>query len=82
MPSTIHKFLIHVPEVVNHSLTPMGQLTDEAQETRKKEFKKFRKNYSRISSREKFNEHIFKRSFNYFRSCHIKYKKIKRKHPS
>ena len=79
MSSTIHKFLIHGPEVVNHSLIPIGQLTEEApKEARNKKFK----NYARISSREKFNEYIFKRLFNYFRSCHIKYKKIKRKNRS
>ena len=41
MSSTTHKFSIHPLKVINHSLIPIGQLTEEAHEARNKEFKNF-----------------------------------------
>lgn len=59
MPPTVHKLLIHGPDVISNALLPIGQLSEEAQEARNKDFKKYRENYSRKCSREKCNEDIF-----------------------
>ncbi|KAJ4428639.1 hypothetical protein ANN_24684 [Periplaneta americana] len=42
MPPTIHKILINGPEIIRHAIVPIGQLSEEAQEARNKEFKKYR----------------------------------------
>ncbi|CAI6370476.1 unnamed protein product [Macrosiphum euphorbiae] len=59
MPPTLHKYLIHGPEIISHALLPIGQLTEEAQEARNKDFKKFREHHSRKCSRTKSNTDIF-----------------------
>lgn len=59
MPPTLHKYFIHGPEMISSALLPIGQLTEEAQEARNKDFKKYREHYSRKCSREKTNEDIF-----------------------
>lgn len=59
MPPTVHKVLVHGADIVKHALVPIGQLSEEAQEARNKEFKKYRQDYSRKMSREKTNEDIF-----------------------
>lgn len=61
MPPTLHKFFIHGPEIVSHALLPIGQLSEEAQEARNKDFKNYREHYARKCSREKTNEDIFNR---------------------
>lgn len=58
MPPTLHKYLIHGPEIISHALLPIGQLTEEAQEARNKDFKRYREYSSRKCSREKTNEDI------------------------
>lgn len=59
MPPSVHKFFIHGPEIIKTALLPIGQLTEEAQEARNKDFKKFREHHSRKCSREKSNCDIF-----------------------
>lgn len=59
MPPTLHKYFIHGPEIVSSALLPIGQLTEEAQEARNKDFKRYREHYSRKCSREKTNEDVF-----------------------
>jgi len=59
MPPTLHKYFIHGPEIISSALLPIGQLTEEAQEARNKDFKKYREHYSRKCTREKTNEDIF-----------------------
>lgn len=58
MPPTVHKVLIHGPEIIEHALLPIEQLSEEAQEARNKEFKKYRECFSRKISRSKTNEDI------------------------
>ena len=58
MPPTVHKILIHGPTVVRTSIIPIGQSSEEAQEARNKDFKKYRENYLRKISKEKTNEDI------------------------
>lgn len=52
MPTTVHKILIHGPLIIASALLPIGQLSEEAQEARNKDVKKFRDGFSRKSSRE------------------------------
>lgn len=59
MPPTVHKLLIHGPDVISSLLLPIGQLSEEAQEAQNKNFKKYRENFSRKCSREKCLEDIF-----------------------
>ena len=61
MPTTLHKYLIHGPEIVSHALLPIGQLSEEAQEARNKDFKSYREHFSRKCNRVKSNEDILNR---------------------
>lgn len=51
MPTTVHKVLIHGPSIVSNALMPIGHLSEEAQEARNKDFKKFREFNARKTSR-------------------------------
>lgn len=51
MTPTVHKLLIHGPEIVTQALLPIGQLSEEAQESRNKDFKTYRERFSRKTSR-------------------------------
>ena len=50
MPPSILKILIHASEAVKYAILPIGQLSEEAQEVRNKDFKRLRKtNTTKIS---------------------------------
>lgn len=51
MPTTVHKILIHGPQIVASLLLPIGQLSEEAQESCNKYIKKSRQDYARKCSR-------------------------------
>jgi len=55
MSPTMHKFFIHGPEIIESALLPIGLLTEEAQEARNKDFKRYREHNSRKCCREKTN---------------------------
>lgn len=59
MPTTIHKILLHSPEIISAALLPIGQLSEEAQESVNKEFKRIRRDLSRKTSRISSNTDIF-----------------------
>lgn len=62
MPSSVHKLLIHGKSILNHfSMLPMGHLSEDAQESRNKDYKNYRLNHSRKNSRIATNEDVFKR---------------------
>lgn len=61
MPPTLHKFFIHGPEIISHALLPIGQLSEEAQEARNKDFKNYREHFSRKCSRVESNRDILNR---------------------
>jgi len=42
MPSSIHKILIHGEEIIKAAVLPIGMLSEEALESRNKDFKKYR----------------------------------------
>jgi hypothetical protein len=51
MPPSVHKILIHRPYIVASFFLPIGQLSEEAQESRNKNIKKYREHFTRKSSR-------------------------------
>lgn len=51
MPVTVHKILIHSPAIAKEFLIPIGQLSEDVQESRPKEFEKYRQEFSRKISR-------------------------------
>lgn len=59
MPSSVHKVLIHGESVIRHySLLPLGQLSEDAQESRNKDYKRFRLHHARKCSRIATNEDV------------------------
>lgn len=46
MPVTVHKILIHGADVIEHLMVPIGQLSEEVQESRHKEVRKYREQFS------------------------------------
>lgn len=60
MPSSVHKILIHGENIIKHfAVLPIGQLSEDAQESRNKEYKKFRLHHARKCSRSATNEDVF-----------------------
>lgn len=45
------KILDHGREIIKQSIVPIGQLSEEAQEARNKDYRRFRKNHTRKCSR-------------------------------
>ncbi|KAG6456667.1 hypothetical protein O3G_MSEX009874 [Manduca sexta] len=59
MPSSLHKLLIHGPEIADHfSVLPIGYLSEEASEARNKDFRKYRSEHSRKCNSIATNEDI------------------------
>ena len=61
MPTSVLKVLIHGAETVKHALLPIGQLSEDAKESRNEDIKNFRLHYSRKCSRELNMRDIFNR---------------------
>lgn len=60
MPSSVHKIRIHSESILNHFIVlPMGQLSEDAQEARNKDYKCFCLRYSGKCSRTTTNNEIF-----------------------
>ncbi|KMQ89308.1 dna-mediated transposase [Lasius niger] len=62
MSSTLHKILIHAPEIISFHMLPVGMLGEEASEARNKDYKKYRQGHSRKHSRKANLEDIFYRA--------------------
>lgn len=61
MPSSVHKLLIHGESVIKHfSVLPIGQLSEDAQESRNKDYRNMRLHHARKCSRIATNEDVFK----------------------
>lgn len=53
MPASVHKILIHGADVIENAILPIGQLSEEAQESRNKDFKRLREfNCRKVSRRD------------------------------
>ena len=50
MPSSVQKILIHGKHVLNSTILPICQMSEETQESRDKDFKRFRSFNTRKSS--------------------------------
>ena len=51
LPASVHKVLIHGSQIIKSALLPIGQLSEEGQEARNKDIKKYREHHTRKSSR-------------------------------
>lgn len=59
MPSSVHKVLIHGEAIIEHySILPLGELSEDAQESRNKDYKNFRLHHARKISRRATNEDV------------------------
>lgn len=59
LPTSVHKILIHSSEIISYFLVPIGQLGEEAQESRNKDIKRYREFHARKFSRKQNLEDIF-----------------------
>lgn len=55
MPASVHKIFIHGAEIVESAMLPIGQLSEEAQESRNKDLKQYRRSHTRKSFRQLMN---------------------------
>lgn len=59
MSSTVHKLLIHGADIIEkNDIVPIGTLSEEASESRNKDFRRFREHHSRKISRQDCNQDI------------------------
>lgn len=58
MPVTVHKVLLHGEKIINAAVLPICLLSEEAQEARNKDYKKYRIHHSRKISRLATNEDV------------------------
>lgn len=61
LPPSVHKVLIHGPDVIESAILPIGELSEEAAEAKNKEYKLFRLNHTRKMSRTKCNMDLLNR---------------------
>lgn len=60
MPSSVHKILIHGESIIRHfAVLPIGNLSEDAQESRNKDYKNIRLYHARKCSRSATNEDVF-----------------------
>jgi hypothetical protein len=59
MSTSAHKILVHGADTVSRAILTNGQLSEEAQESRNKNHKYFRRSHSRTTSRLSTNEDAF-----------------------
>ena len=52
MPATVHKILIHGSKIIEAAILPIGQLSEEAQEARNKDCRRYRERNTLKSSRQ------------------------------
>lgn len=61
MPTSVHRLLIHGPEIISSAILPIGQLSEDAQESTNKLIKQNRLSFSRKISRVTNIEDVFRR---------------------
>lgn len=60
MPSSVHKILLHGANIIRfNAILPLGQLSEDAQESRNKNYKQYRLHHARKCSRSAANEDVF-----------------------
>jgi hypothetical protein len=58
LPANVHKVLAHCADIVSGAILPLGQLSEEAQESRNNDLKYFRSSHSRKISRSSTDEDV------------------------
>lgn len=58
MPATVHKILVHSVDVIKTAIVPIGQLSEEAQEARNKDCRRYREHNTRKCSRTATNRDL------------------------
>lgn len=84
MSPSLHKLLLHAGTIASGLLLPIGLMSEEAQESRNKDFRNFKSSHSRRIGREEANRDLFCRlleSSDPFVSCLRARKKMPRKDP-
>lgn len=61
MPVTVHKVLMHGKDIMDAAVLPIGMLSEEAEEARNKDYKKYRLMFSRKFNREATNTDVLHR---------------------
>ena len=61
LPPSIHKILVHAQDVINYALLPIGELSEEAAESKNKDIKMFRRQHTRKMSRVATNTDLINR---------------------
>lgn len=61
LPTAVHKVLIHGSTIISSFLVPIGQLSEEAQESRNKDIKRYRMDHTRKISRITTNTDLLNR---------------------
>ena len=61
MPTSVHRLLIHRPDIISSAIFPIGQLSEDAQESINKLIKQHRLGFSGKFSRAKTMEDVFRR---------------------
>ncbi|XP_050525962.1 uncharacterized protein LOC126896864 [Daktulosphaira vitifoliae] len=72
MPASVHKILLHGAHIIQYAPLPIGNLSEEAQESRNKDYKMYREHHTRKNSRLNTNEdliHILLISSDPYISC-------------
>lgn len=60
MPSSVHKILIHGADIIQNAALPIGMMSEDALESRNKDFRFIREHHTRKMSRETTMEDLFK----------------------
>lgn len=61
MPASVHKILLHDADIVQKAIIPIGQLSEEAQKSRNKDYKYYREHHTRKCSKVATNEDLLHR---------------------
>ena len=60
LPVTVHKILVHASEIIKNYIVPIGQLSEEAQEARNKDCRRYREHNTKKNSRIATNKDLIR----------------------
>lgn len=61
LPVTVHKVLVHAPEIINSIALPIGSMSEEAQEAKNKDLRNYRELFTRKISRQDTMDDLMRR---------------------
>lgn len=82
MPPSVHKILLHGSIIIRHTLLPIGEMSEESQESRNRDIRRYREHHTRKIDHQKLNEDLLYRlilSSDPFLSDYFFKSKVKRK---